>query len=381
MMQTVGRSEFHVAAWLAWLASGMLSALLTRNPLYLGIIIVAAILVHRAVSRGDVAVTPRTATATCSTDPNRRGLGLFLRFIFGFLVITTVFKGFSLHTGRTVLFRLPEEWPLFGGPVTAEGLAYATLDALALLTVLGVVMAFTEGADYYAMLRSVPAFMHQVGLITSIAITFLPQTITRFAEIREAQALRGHRVRRVGDLIPLIIPLLAGGMERSMNLAEAMEARGFSRNTPGTRRLPPIVVQSGLAVGLALSLAGGAFLAFLADAPIVGWSTILLGVGLIALTLRSVSARSKRTRYRRSVWRDRDTVLLVPSLGILGILLLYRVVVPGALVYDPLSRLRLYVPPFDPVLALTFLALAVPALILRDRKQRTSTHFEKAVTP
>ena len=381
MMQTVGRSEFHVAAWLAWLASGMLSALLTRNPFYLGIIIVAAILVHRAVSRGDLAVSPLTTNITRQADPNRRGLGLFLRFIFGFLVITTVFKGFSLHTGRTVLFRLPEEWPLFGGPITAEGLVYATLDALALLTVLGVFMAFTEGADYYAMLRSVPAFMHQVGLITSIAITFVPQTVTRFAEIREAQALRGHKVRRVSDLIPLIIPLLAGGMERSMNLAEAMEARGFSRNTPGTRRLPPILVQSGLALGLALSLAGGAFLAFFSNMPLVGWATILAGVGLMALTLRSVSARSKRTRYRRGVWRDRDTLLLVPSLGIVCILLMYKVVVPGALVYDPLSRLRLYVPPFDPVLALIFLALSVPALILRDRKQTSGAQLEKAVTP
>ena len=74
--------------------------------------------------------------------------------------------------------------------------------------------------------------------VTSIAITFVPQTVTRFTEIREAQALRGHRVRRIGDLLPLIIPLLAGGMERSMDLAEAMEARGYGR--PGaTRALRP----------------------------------------------------------------------------------------------------------------------------------------------
>ena len=84
----------------------------------------------------------------------------------------------------------------------------------------------------------------------------------------------------------------------------------------------------------------------------------------MGLTLWAVSARSRRTRYRRSVWRDRDTLLTVPSLGITGVLLLYKSVAPVALIYDPLSRLRMYAPPFDPVLALVLVAIAVPALIM-----------------
>ena len=43
------------------------------------------------------------------------------------------------------------------------------------------------------------------------------------------------------------MPLLAGGMERSMDLAEAMEARGFSRGPATSRATRPIVVQAGLA--------------------------------------------------------------------------------------------------------------------------------------
>lgn len=373
-MQNVAGSRFHVASWLAWLTSGMLAALFTRNPLYLCLIVAASVLVHTAVTGRKGSATGTTLLA--QSDRDRRGLGIFLRFIIVLLVIVTVFKGFSVHTGVTVLFRLPEEWPLIGGPITAEGLTYAGLDALSLLTVLAVFTAFTAGADYYAMLRSVPAFMHQVGLITSIAITFVPQTITRFTEIREAQALRGHRVRRVGDLIPIIIPLLAGGMERSMNLAEAMEARGFSRHAPGTRKLAPILVQSGVMSGLGLAMTGAAFLAFFSHTPLIGWSTIVAGVALMGLTLWAVSARSKRTRYRRSVWRDMDTLLLVPSLSITGILLLYKVTVPGALIYDPLSRLRMYVPPFDVVLALTLFSLAVPALILRGQRQAVGAQIE-----
>ncbi|MEA2576021.1 MAG: energy-coupling factor transport system permease protein [Chloroflexia bacterium] len=374
MMPTNAGTQFHVAAWLVWLASGMLAALFTRNPIYLCLIIIAATLVHTAI-------TGRVGTATGTTllaqgERERRGLGIFLRFVVVLLVIVTLFKGFSVHTGTTVLFRLPEEWPLLGGAITAEGLTYAALDALSLLTVLAVFTAFTAGADYYAMLRSVPAFMHQVGLITSIAITFVPQTITRFTEIREAQALRGHRVRRVGDLVPIIIPLLAGGMERSMNLAEAMEARGFSRHAPGTRKLPPLLVQSGVAAGLGLTMTGAAFLVFFSQTPLVGWTTILGGVALMVVTLWAVSARSRRTRYRRSVWRDRDTLLLVPSLGMIAVLFLYKAMLPGTLIYDPLSRLHMYFPPFDPVLALSLISLAVPALILRGYRRAAGAQIE-----
>ncbi|MDQ3706546.1 MAG: energy-coupling factor transporter transmembrane protein EcfT [Chloroflexota bacterium] len=373
-MQASGGTRFHVAAWLAWLMSGMLAALFTRNPIYLCLIIAASALVHRTIT-GRAGSSTGTALLAQS-ERERRGLGIFLRFVVVLLVIVTVFKGFSVHTGVTVLFRLPEEWPLIGGPITAEGLTYAGLDALSLLTVLAVFTAFTAGADYYAMLRSVPAFMHQVGLITSIAITFVPQTITRFTEIREAQALRGHRVRRVGDLVPIIIPLLSGGMERSMNLAEAMEARGFSRHAPGTRKLPPLLVQSGVAAGLGLTMTGAAFLAFFSQTPLLGWSTIVGGVALVGATLWAVSAGSRRTRYRRSVWRDTDTLLLVPSLAITAILLLYKASAPGALIYDPLSRLRMYAPPFDLVLGMTLIVLAVPALVLWGNRRAAGAQIE-----
>jgi hypothetical protein len=66
----------------------------------------------------------------------------------------------------------------------------------------------------------------------------------------------------------------------------------------------------------------------------------------------------------------------VPSLAITGILLLYKSTAPLALVYDPLSRLRMYAPPFDPVLALTLVSLAVPALILRGEHRAVGAQIE-----
>lgn len=375
-MWNSGAAYFHVGAWLLWLLAAMLGTLFTRNPLYLAIIIVATTLVRNSLTLAAPKGAGDTPNSLSRADTSSRGWGILMRAVLWLLVVVSLFKALSLHLGTTVLFTIPEGWPLIGGVVTAEGVAQSGLDALSVLSVLVVFSAFSAGADYYALLRSVPAAMHQVGLITSIAITFVPQTVTRFAEIREAQALRGHRVRRISDLLPIIMPLLAGGMERSMNLAEAMEARGFSRNPPGTRPLPPIIVQLGTAGGLGLVMVGGALLAFFALLPLIGWSTILAGLALISMTLRAVSLRSRRTRYRRSVWRDRDTLLAAPSLGIAAILLMYRVVAPGALVYDPLSRLRIYMPPFDPVLALALAALVVPAVILRGHRRQAGRQIK-----
>ena len=42
-------------------------------------------------------------------------------------------------------------------------------------------------------------------------------------------ALRGRGVRGLGTASRLLSPLLAGSLERGLNLAEAMEARGYGR--------------------------------------------------------------------------------------------------------------------------------------------------------
>lgn len=372
-------APFHSRAWLLWLFAAMISALLTRNPIYLALLLVVAVLVNKRLGRLDergVAGIEHTALQTptniaTGTDSSVQARGLLLRIVVVITIAVAVLKGLSLHLGVTVLFRLPEEWPVIGGPITLEGFTHAGLDALSLLAILAVFAAFSAGADYYALLRGVPASMHQVGLITSIGITFVPQTVTRFTEIREAQALRGHRLRRVGDLLPWIMPLLAGGMERSINLAEAMEARGFSRSSIDARRLPPIAVQGGIALGLGLTLAGGAFFAFYPSLPVLSWCLVLSGVALLIGTLWLVGKGSARSRYKRSVWRDYDTVLAVSALAVLGVLLTYRFFSPSSLIYDPLSRLRLYWPPFEPMLAVAIAALVVPALILGRESKPT----------
>jgi energy-coupling factor transport system permease protein len=347
---------FHSGSWACWLAAAMFGALSTRNPFYLLLVIAAALIVRNAINTRQRAANQGIAGASGFQSAP------LIRLVVTVTLVAALFKGLSYHIGQTVLFNIPDWLPVLGGPATLEGLASAGIDALQLLAVLAVFTAFSAGADYYALLRSVPAAMHGAGLITSIAITFVPQTIERWSEIREAQSLRGHRVRRVTDLLPLVMPLLAGGMERSMNLAEAMESRGFSRSS-AKRTLSPLLVQLGLAGGLAITLAGTTMFAFLPGVPLLAWLLSITGIAMVGLTLWAVGAGTTRTRYRRSVWRAQDTPLTVTSLGVLAVLLVFKMIAPSLLSYTPF--LRISIPSFDLVTALVICALIVPALIVR----------------
>jgi energy-coupling factor transport system permease protein len=347
---------FHSGSWACWLAAAMFAALSTRNSFYLLLVIAAALIVRNVINNSRKATNQGIAGASGFQSAP------LIRLVVTVTLVVALFKGLSYHIGQTVLFNIPDWLPVLGGPATLEGLASAGIDALQLLAVLAVFTAFSAGADYYALLRSVPAAMHGAGLITSIAITFVPQTIERWSEIREAQSLRGHRLRRVTDLLPLVMPLLAGGMERSMNLAEAMESRGFSRSS-AKRTLSPLLVQLGLASGLAVTLAGTTMFAFLPGVPLLAWLLTITGIVLVGFTLWAVGAGTTRTRYRRSVWRAQDTPLTIISLGVLAVLLVFKMLAPSLLSYTPFLRVSL--PSFDPITALVICALVVPALIVR----------------
>jgi hypothetical protein len=141
-----------------------------------------------------------------------------------------------------------------------------------------------------------------------------------------------------------------------------MEARGFSRSPGAARTISPVVVQLGLVLGLGCVLMGGALFAFAPALPWLAWLVVGAGVTLIAVTLRSIGARAKRSRYRKTVWRDSDTALALASAAVLAGLFAFRSLAPSLLAYTPF--LRISMPPFDVSVAATIAGLLAPAAIL-----------------
>ena len=233
-------------AWTAWLAAAALPALSTRNPLYLSLTLIAVGITYAALGR---------------RNPSARSWSAFIRFGALLWLLTIPFSMLTSHYGTIVLFYLPRSWPIIGGAITLEALLYSLTGGLALVALLLVFAAFNVAVDQARLLRMTPGFMYQAGVVTGIAVAFVPQMVATWQSIREAQQVRGHRFRGIRDLLPLILPLLVTALERAMQLAESMEARGFGgqvlQATPRQRLAHQLALLDGLLlVGLGLAVNG-----------------------------------------------------------------------------------------------------------------------------
>ena len=310
-----GRAPFHTLALCAWLGTAMLPSLLTSNPVYLGVALLMIVHTQRTVTRRS-----RAGAAW----------GAFARFALFFVLFTLAFNVLMGGAGETVLVELPA-WrvtgengaTLFqvGGALTAESLVSGLLRAGAMLVVIFALAIFNSLADQSQMLRGLPRWLDQATTVVTIAVTFMPQLVAAQRDIREALALRGYRMRRLRDFLPLILVLLGEALERAMGLAESMEARGYSGPAPGRgeRRRPRLLIAAGLLLLGTGAVAGDLGLGTAADGALplaVAWPQVVMVLGMLSIlaALRLVGRRGRRRRYRRELWRPRDSGLTCLSL-------------------------------------------------------------------
>ncbi|MFN2289575.1 MAG: energy-coupling factor transporter transmembrane component T [Anaerolineae bacterium] len=337
---------FNTWSWVIWLVAAAVPAFTLRNPLYLALVLAAAGLVYFSLGR---------------TSAIGRSWGSFAKIGLFLFALAIPINALSIHTGQIVLFHLPEGWPIIGGPITLEAVIAGAVSGLALFTILMVFATFNAVVDHYQLLRATPAFLFQAGVVISIAITFVPQMVLSAKEIREAQRIRGHRFRGIRDLLPLIMPLLASGLERAIQLAETMEARGFGS---AVEPLPPrraLAIQIGGLLALIVLLAGLFVTAYFVEIRTWGWAIVGLGVAGLLATFRLQAGRVRQSRYRRPAWHGRDVLVVAACVLAVGAFMIARMAMPEALYYSPYPPNALW-PPFQPVAGAALLLLAVPAL-------------------
>jgi energy-coupling factor transport system permease protein len=338
---------FHTWSWLAWLVAAAVPAFTLRNPLYLALVLGAAWIVYAVLGR---------------SSPMGSSWGSFVKLGLLLFALTIPFNALSIHTGQIVLFRLPESWPLVGGAITLEAVIAGTVSGLNLLAILVVFAAFNAAVDHYQLLRATPAFLFQAGVVLSIAITFVPQMVQSAREIREAQRIRGHRFRGIRDLLPLVMPLLASSLERAIQLAETMEARGFGSAVDPLSTRAALTAQLGTLAALLALLVGLFAATYFPQAGRWGWTLAGLGVGTLLAVFLLQGRRVRRSRYRRPRWQARDTILASASVLVVASILAARLAMPEALAYTPFPPSPL-LPPFHPLAASPLLLLALPALL------------------
>ncbi len=224
--------SLHPGAWWLWAIGLAAAASRTQNPVPLLLILVVAGLV---------------VSARRSTAPWAKSYGAFLKLALLIIAIRIVFQVLlsTASQGPTVLFTLPsipmpESSGLkLGGQVTLEALLRAFYEGLQLGVILCCVGAANALGSARRLLRYVPGALYEVGVACVIALTFAPQLVTDAQRVREAHRLRGRSTRGPGSLKRLAMPVLEGALEHSVELAAAMDSRGYGRTTDDSRGLPP----------------------------------------------------------------------------------------------------------------------------------------------
>jgi energy-coupling factor transport system permease protein len=168
-----------------------------------------------------------------------------LRPIFWLIILTVVLQIFFGQEGGHPVFHR--------GPITITrenltlGLFYGARFALlvlatSLMTFTTSPVELTDGLE--RLLRpfrriGVPA--HELALMMTIAIRFIPTLAEETDKIMKAQMARGadftrgNIVQRGRALVPLLVPLFVSAFRRAESLALAMEARGYRGGDQRTR--------------------------------------------------------------------------------------------------------------------------------------------------
>lgn len=118
--------------------------------------------------------------------------------------------------------------------------------------------------DLLGPLKVIKVPAHEIAMIISIALRFIPTLIDEANRIMKAQASRGvdfdegSLKEKISSILALIIPLFASSFQRAEELADAMEARGYVPGEERTRyRVFKINSQDIMLLALSLSLLVG----------------------------------------------------------------------------------------------------------------------------
>ncbi len=199
--------------------------------LLLAALAAAALLADRIVS---VAAIAAVLLVVCLRAPAGRRR-LYLVGALGSGLAVFLLTPFVSQIGYHVLWSGPT-LPVLGTlDVTREELRIGLFQGLRLTAVALAFAAYALLLDHDRLVQSA-SFARRSVLAVALATRLVPTLERDAAGLSEALRGRGVEVTGVRGRATLLAPLLAGSLERALNLAEAMEARGYGR--PGTTRAP-----------------------------------------------------------------------------------------------------------------------------------------------
>lgn len=169
-----------------------------------------------------------------------------LKAVIMLLMFTVIFNLF-LTPGNTI-------FQLGFLKITEEGLRTAAFMAIRLVfLILGSsIMTFTTTPNHLTdglekimwPLRKIKVPVHEIAMMMSIALRFIPILLEETDKIMKAQMARGADfesggiIKRAKSLIPILVPLFVSAFRRANDLAMAMEARCYRGGEHRTKMKP-----------------------------------------------------------------------------------------------------------------------------------------------
>ncbi|MBR5579379.1 MAG: energy-coupling factor transporter transmembrane protein EcfT [Lachnospiraceae bacterium] len=168
-----------------------------------------------------------------------------------FLLLLTVVFNLFLTPGETLI----SIWKL---TITKEGVRVAMLMAvrLSFLIIGSSVMTLTTTPNHLTdgmekllnPLRKLKVPVHEISMMMSIALRFIPILMEETDKIMKAQIARGadfesgNLIKKAKALVPLLVPLFISAFRRANDLAMAMEARCY-RGGEFRTKMKPLIYQ------------------------------------------------------------------------------------------------------------------------------------------
>lgn len=169
-----------------------------------------------------------------------------MKAIVFLLMITVVFNLF-LTPGEALI----SIWKL---TITKEGLKTAVFMAIRLMflivgssimTLTTTPNSLTDGMEKLLNpLKKIKVPVHEIAMMMSIALRFIPILIEETDKIMKAQIARGadfesgNLIKKAKSLVPLLVPLFISAFRRANDLAMAMEARCYRGGEHRTKMKP-----------------------------------------------------------------------------------------------------------------------------------------------
>jgi len=198
--------------------------------------------------------------------------GGYLRFMLGMMAFIFVIQAF-LYPGETVLAGplVPGDVSLVGGwgVITLEGIGFALLLSVRLLTVIALLPLMTMTTPIHRLVLGLVRLRlpYVVAYTATTTLNLIPVLQEEARNVVDAQKLRALQAFETGNLWeklraypPLVIPLVIGAMRRAQLMSIAMDSRGFGAYPERT------YVYS-------IAMSGG------------DWLALILGLGLCAIFL------------------------------------------------------------------------------------------------